>query len=64
VFVFEKKGVSQKLVVALNFTGNKQRVDLAAQMGSKSYKTLLRNCEGESLDELEAYEGRVYLVDN
>jgi alpha-glucosidase/glucan 1,6-alpha-glucosidase len=64
VFVFEKKATHQKLVVALNFTVDKQSVDLAALIGSRPYKTLLKNCEGESLDELEAYEGRVYLVDN
>jgi alpha-glucosidase/glucan 1,6-alpha-glucosidase len=64
VFVFEKKATHQKLVVALNFTGDKQSVDLAAQIGSRPYKTMLKNFEGESLEELEAYEGRVYLVDN
>ncbi|OOQ88779.1 Alpha-glucosidase [Penicillium brasilianum] len=64
VFVYEKTAASQKLVVALNFTGEKQTIDLAAQFGSKPYKTLLRNCQGESLVEFEAYEGRVYLVDN
>ncbi|KAJ5611672.1 Alpha-glucosidase [Penicillium herquei] len=64
VFVFEKGSLdgSEKLVVALNFTGEKQSVDLGKSLGSGSRQTLLKNYEEESLDALQAYEGRVYLV--
>ncbi|KAI2787868.1 Alpha-glucosidase [Penicillium oxalicum] len=63
VFVFEKQSARQKLVVALNFTPDSQPVDLTAQLGSSTHKVLLKNCDGEGLDHLEAYEARVYLVD-
>lgn len=61
VFVFEKKAVQQKLVIALNFTADRQVVDLAASLGG-TYKTLLKNYEEEPLDALQPYEGRIYLV--
>ncbi|KAJ5151094.1 Alpha-glucosidase [Penicillium canariense] len=62
VFIFEKAAINQKLIVALNFTGSKQPIDLAAWLGSTPYKVLIKNHEEESLDALQAYEGRVYLV--
>lgn len=61
VFLFEKLGDgTRKLVVALNFTSETQSVDLAKRLGG-DYKVLIQNGEGESLSELQAYEGRVYL---
>jgi hypothetical protein len=61
VFLFEKKGDGKrKAIVALNFTSEKQKVDLASRVG-KGYKLLIQNGDGESPDELQAYEGRVYL---
>ncbi|KAJ5580288.1 maltase [Penicillium hispanicum] len=62
VFVFEKSSDAQKLVVGLNFTAEKQSVNLAGQLGTSSRKTLVKNYENEPLDALQPYEGRVYLV--
>ncbi|KAF7719502.1 Oligo-1,6-glucosidase [Penicillium ucsense] len=63
VFVFEKQDIRQKLVVALNFTSDTQSVNLTSRLGSTSHKVLLQNSGGNSLDSLEAYEARIYLVD-
>lgn len=62
VFLFEKVGESnRKLVVALNFTSKTQKVDLVNRLG-RDYKLLIQNGDGEGLENLQAYEGRVYLV--
>ncbi|KAH8705868.1 maltase [Talaromyces proteolyticus] len=62
LFVFEKIGDEQRLVVALNFTAERQAVDLETHLGSGSHKILIKNCEAGSLHELQPYEGRVYIV--
>ncbi|KAJ5129039.1 Alpha-glucosidase [Penicillium atrosanguineum] len=63
VFVYEKGSTDAKLVVALNFTGKAQSVDLASRLSGSSYKTLVKNCEEEPLDSLQAYEGRIYRLE-
>jgi alpha-glucosidase/glucan 1,6-alpha-glucosidase len=63
VFIYEKSSDDEKLVVALNFTGEKQSVDLTGCLRGASYKCLLKNYEEESLHALQAYEGRIYLVE-
>ncbi|OJJ97784.1 hypothetical protein ASPACDRAFT_32580 [Aspergillus aculeatus ATCC 16872] len=63
VFVFEKMGRSQKLVVALNFTGEVQSVALEGQFHGKARKTLVKNYKEEREDVLQPYEGRIYLVE-
>ncbi|KAJ5650177.1 Alpha-glucosidase [Penicillium longicatenatum] len=62
VFVFEKHSDSEKLVVALNFSGEKQSVDLVGQLGNAKRKVLAKNYEEDVLDALQPYEGRIYLV--
>ncbi|KAJ5672278.1 Alpha-glucosidase [Penicillium longicatenatum] len=62
VFVFEKHSDSEKLVVALNFSGEKQSVDLVGQLGNAKRKVLAKNYEEDVLDTLQPYEGRIYLV--
>jgi alpha-glucosidase/glucan 1,6-alpha-glucosidase len=62
VFVFEKHSDSEKLVVALNFSGEKQSVDLVGQLGNAKRKILAKNYEEDVLDTLQPFEGRIYLV--
>ncbi|KAJ5760216.1 Alpha-glucosidase [Penicillium odoratum] len=64
VFTFEKHSEREKLVVALNFSGEKQSVDLAEHIGSGTPKILAKNYENDALDVLQPYEGRIYLVEN
>ncbi|KAJ5202103.1 Alpha-glucosidase [Penicillium cinerascens] len=63
VFIYEKGSDDGKLIVALNFTGEKQSVNLAGHLGGASYKILVNNYEEEPLDALQAYEGRIYFVE-
>lgn len=63
VFVFEKHSDSEKLVVALNFSSEKQSVDLAGRLGNANRKVLAKNYEEDVLDSLQPYEGRIYLVE-
>ena len=63
VLIYEKGSDDGKLVVALNFTGEKQSVNLAPRLDGASYKILAKNYEEEPLDALQAYEGRIYLVE-
>lgn len=63
VFVYEKGSDDGKLVIALNFTGQTQSVDLEGLLSGSTYKTLVKNCDEGSLDSLQAYEGRIYHVE-
>ncbi|PYI18061.1 glycoside hydrolase [Aspergillus violaceofuscus CBS 115571] len=63
VFVFEKMGRSEKLVVALSFIGELQPVALEGQFHEKARKTLVKDYEEERLDALQPCEGRIYMVE-
>ena len=61
-FVFVKKFAASKAVVALNFTDREQEFNRPDIEGK--WELLIRNIEGATGSEnvLEAYEGRIYLV--
>jgi glycosidase len=63
LFVFEKTGDDQKLLVLLNFTAEAKPIDIAERLGNSPPKAIIKNYEDEPLDFLRPLEGRVYLLD-
>ncbi|OQE26396.1 hypothetical protein PENSTE_c005G00179 [Penicillium steckii] len=63
VFIFEKVGESQELLVLLNFTTETKSVDLAAKFGDKLPAASIKNYEDEPIEVLRPLEGRVYLLE-
>jgi alpha-glucosidase/glucan 1,6-alpha-glucosidase len=63
LFVFEKTGDDQKLLVLLNFTAEAKPIDIAERLGNSPPKAIIKNYEDEPLDFLRPLEGRVYLFD-
>jgi alpha-glucosidase/glucan 1,6-alpha-glucosidase len=63
LFVFEKTGDDQKLLVLLNFTAEAKPIDIAERLGNAPPKAIIKNYEDEPLDFLRPLEGRVYLLD-
>ncbi|PYH48030.1 glycoside hydrolase family 13 protein [Aspergillus saccharolyticus JOP 1030-1] len=64
VLVFEKLGRGEKLVVTLNFGTEVREVqELEGLLKGKSWRVLVGNYEGDGMEALRPYEGRIYLVD-
>ncbi|KAA8641956.1 hypothetical protein EYZ11_010228 [Aspergillus tanneri] len=62
VFTYFKKGHTQSVLIVLNFSEANQKFQKPNVMVDKDLKVLISNVEGGLEDELQPFEGRVFLV--